>query len=117
MFRHHPLHYIAAAILGAAIVTVMLLHNPSRSRMAFADAFSVAGAVVVLLGLLLLVSYFGAFEIFGFSFSAHGARRYRTLYEYSEAKKEKRSKGGWTFMPYITVGAALLLIGQVIWLV
>lgn len=111
LFRHGPLHYIIAVVLGAALVTVMLIRNSSQSRVAYGDAFTVAGAVVALVGLLGLVSYHGAFEIFGYAFSSLGVRRYRTLYEYSEAKKEKRSHGGWTFMPYITVGVVLLLVG------
>lgn len=117
LFLHSPFRYIAAAVLCAAIITIMLVTRGADLRLHFYDAFTTAGVITMLFGLLLLVWYFGTFDIFGFSFSAmlHTTeRRYKTLYDYTEAKKEKRQSGKLLFMPYITVGALVLAIGLII---
>ena len=63
-------------------------------------------------GLLQLAGYFGAFDIFGYAFSTfRSVRRYEDLFAYSEAKKEKRHRGNWYFMPWLLVGAGFLLVG------
>ena len=114
LFRHHPGHYIAAAAVCALIALLALIRDGFNQRIAYVNAFEVAGAVGILLGMLLMVTYFGAFDIFGYSFSYFRDRHYDSLYTYSESRKEKRSARGWTFMPLITVGAAFLLIGLLI---
>ena len=78
-------------------------------------ALTTAGAVLLLLSLLGLTVYCGAFDIFGYSVSALGRRRYKSLYEYSEAHQEKRRRSGWTFGPLLLTGAAFLLAGLILW--
>jgi len=112
LFRYSPLRYLAAAAVGAALILLMLLRNGFTGVASWLDALTVAGAVLILLGLLGMTVHFGAFDIFGYSFSTlRGARRYRTLFDYGQAHQEKRSRNGWTFMPFITVGAVILLCG------
>ena len=115
LFCHRPLRYLIACALGAAVTAVCLFRGRLDVRMTWIDALTVAGAVVILLGLLGLVSHYGAFDIFGYAFSFFGYRKYGSLYEYSESKKEKRSKAGWSFMPYIIVGLLYLLAGLLVW--
>ena len=112
IFHHSPLRYAIAAAIALIITLLGLLRTGFDLRIYYMDAFSVAGTVVLLLGLLFLVSYLGAFDIFGYSFSMlRSVRRYKDLYTYSEAKKEKRAHGGWTFMPFLLVGFVFLIIG------
>lgn len=111
LFRHKAGYYAAAAAAALAVAALMLWKNGFYGPLAYMDALTVAGAVVGFLGLLGLASHFGAFDTFGYSFSTFGNRRYENLYEYSRAKQESRSRGGWTFMPFITVGAVFLLAG------
>lgn len=115
LFRHSVGYYIAALIAGAVITALALLRNGAALRISWADSLTVAGAVLILFSLLLLTAHFGAFDMFGYSFSTFGNRRYKSLYEYSQAKMEKRSRGGWTFMPFMIVGAAFLFIGLFVW--
>ncbi len=115
LFRHSPLSYIAFAVLGAGICALSLLRTGTGYTLAWADALSTAGLILVLLGFLMMISHFGAFDSFGYSFSTLGARRYKDLYAYTQAKKEKRTAKGWGFMPPILVGAVFLLFGLVLW--
>ncbi len=114
--RHHPKHYIIAAAIAAVATLLVLLRDGFTLRIAYANAFTVGGAVTVLIGLLLWTAYLGAFDTFGYSFSTFGNRRYKNLYDYSEAKQAKRSRSGWTFCPYWLVGALFLLIGVLLWI-
>ena len=116
LFRHAPKHYIIPACIGAAIALLSLLRNGFSARLHYVDALTVAGAVVIFLGLLGLVGHLGGFDVFGYSFSMFGTRRYKTLYDYSTAKQELRSRGGWTFAPYLLVGAVYLAVGLLLWL-
>jgi len=115
LFRHSPWHYVSACFVGCAVALLMLWRNGFSLKIAYVDALSVAGAVVLLLGLLGLVAHAGAFDIFGYSFSTFGKRRYNDLYAFSNAKREKRGKSGWTFVPWIAVGIAFLLASGVVW--
>lgn len=114
LFRHSVGYYVTAFAVGVVVTALALLRNGFSLRISWVDSLTVAGAVLILLGLLFLVAHFGAFDMFGYSFSTLGNRRYKNLYEYSRAKQEKRGHGGWTFMPFITVGTAFLLIGFLI---
>ena len=115
LFRHSPWHYIGAAVLGAVIALLSLLRGGFGLRIVWADALTTAGAVVILCGLLGMAASLGAFDMFGYSISTLGNRRYKDLYEYSQAKQEKRGRAGWTFVPWIAVGAAFLCVGFMIW--
>ncbi len=114
-FLHSPKRYIAAFII-AAVFTVLILYSKGFDlRINYMDAFTTAGSIVILLGLLLLVAYLGAFDTFGYGFSkVFGKKRYSDLVEYNAIKKEKRRLGELVFMPYITVGAVFLLVGLLI---
>ena len=114
-FRHSPKGYAVALVLAAVITVLALVQRGFDLLIYYADSFGIAGGIVFFLGLLLLVTYLGAFDTFGYAFSALGKnRRYRDLAEYTIARKEKRSHGEWFFSPYITVGAVFLLAGLIL---
>ena len=114
LFRHAPWRYLVSAALGLALALLVLLRDGFALRLAWYNALTVAGAVLILLGLLGLVAYHGAFDIFGYSFSSMVRRRYENLYAYSEAKREKRGRRGWTFVPMITIGLVFLAAGALV---
>ena len=113
LFRHAWWRYAIPAAAGIA-VTLLLSRRGGFSPRAWMDGLTTAGAVLVLWGLLSLVTYHGAFDMFGYAFSTFGNRRYRDLVEYSTARQEKRRSGGWVFGPPMAVGLLLLLIGGLI---
>ena len=120
LFLHSWKRYLAAALTALAMAGLCLLTQGHTLRIHYVNAVTVAGAVVFLLGMLQLVSFFGAFDSFGYAFSSIGnKRRYHDLYEYVTARKEARSHRELTFMPFITVGllvlAAGILLGGGLW--
>ena len=111
-FRHPWKQYAAAAGVAVAITGLSLLRDGFTLRIHYYNALTMAGAVTLLLGLLLMTAYLGVFDIFGYSFSTIGTRRrYHDLYEYTEAKKEKRRRGDRFFVPWLIVGTAFLVAG------
>ncbi len=110
-FIHSPGHYIAALVLNISFTLLVLFLKGFDWLRAYVEAFSVAGAVSVLFGMLVFVSSAGAFNTFGYAFSYfRGERRYKDFYEYTVAKEEKQARRQKVYMPYIVVGIAFLII-------
>lgn len=103
--------YLAAFLLNAASALIVLLIKGHELKICYVDAFSVGGAVSVLLGLLIWVASTGAFDTFGYGFSTfRSGRKYKDLYEYTTYKRDKRSRQGKTFLPFILMGGVFLAI-------
>jgi hypothetical protein len=115
LFRHPFRYYAISAAAGIVAALLSLLRTGFDLRIYYADAFTLAGLLLILIGLLLLTTHYGVFDIFGYSFSTFRERRYKTLYDYSQAHDAKRKRSGWRFMTPITVGAVFLIIGLLIW--
>jgi len=131
---HSPGHYIAAALAGIAISLIMLFNRGFDKAFYYYDALSTAGLVCIFFGLLKMVAYFGAFDIFTYSFrklSRNNRRRsnsgydpmqaddperkrFESLFEYSNQEKEKRRRSELTFIPYILVGIVFLIAGIIV---
>ena len=62
---HSPIHYGIAFFLNVILVLIVLCLKGFNRILAYVDAFSVAGAVSVLFGLLIMVTSLGAFDMFG----------------------------------------------------
>ncbi len=117
LFLQSPKRYIAAVVFSVLLAVVVLILKGFRLRVNYVDAFTISGAVTFLIGMLMLVWYYGAFDTFGYAFTnifRDPGKRYKSLYDYCEIKTEKRQKGGYVFMPFIAVGLAFLLIGLLI---
>lgn len=107
--------YAAALALNGALVLLVLCVRGFGLRIYYVDAFGVAGAVSVLLGLLFWVASAGAFDTIGYGFSFFRSdRKYQDLYEYTVRKKEKRSRQKKPFVPFMAVGAVFLVVSVVI---
>lgn len=107
--------YAGALILNIVLVLAVLFVRGFELRIYYVDAFGVAGAVSVFLGLLSWIAAAGAFDTIGYGFSTlRSDRRYRDLYEYTVRKKEKRSRQKKTFLSYVIVGFVFLIISFLI---
>lgn len=114
-FFHSPVRYAVALVLNIAVGLIVLSVRGFNLKIYYVDAFSAAGAVSALLGLLLWVAAAGAFDTIGYGFSTLGSnRKYKDLYEYTVRKKEKRSRQKLTFMPYIVTGIVFIMISLII---
>jgi len=112
---HSPVQYAIAVGINVFFTLLVLYLKGFDRILAYVEAFSVAGAVSVLFGLLLWVSAAGAFNTFGYAFSFfRSERRYKDLYEYTVAKQEKVSKQKKIYIPYIVVGVVFLIISLVL---
>ena len=112
---HSPVHYGVALGLNVFFTLLVLFLRGFDSLIFYVDAFSVAGAVSILFGMLLWVSAAGAFTTFGYAFSYfREERKYKDLFEYTTAKKEKQAKKEKTLMPYIIVGFVFLIVSLVL---
>jgi uncharacterized membrane protein (DUF373 family) len=113
LFFHSPKRYIAAVII-TAVITVVRILLLSPSWFALVDGLGMGGVLTALFGLLVLVANLGAFNLFAYSFSTHGLKRkYRTYYDYTEAKNEERRGNARFCVPYVTVGILAVIASMV----
>ena len=117
---HSPIRYIVAFII-AAIITILYLSNTTFQVLrAYADGMVTGGVVTIFIGLLVLLSNLGAFDMFSYAFSRvsrSNRERYHDLYEYSEDKRIKRSSNRYVFMPYLVVGALFILVSIILFII
>lgn len=116
LFLHSPKRYIIGVIIAIVLAVIFLIIRGFQYRINYVDAFSVAGAVVLFIGLFQLASFYGAFEIFGYSASSFRGkeRRYKDYYEYQKAKELKRSQSELVYIPFIVVGVVFFVIGMIL---
>ena len=101
--------YAAALVINVVVTLVVLCVRGFELKVYYVDAFSAAGGVSILLGLLMWVADAGAYDTIGYGFSVFGApKKYKDLYEYTLKKKEKRSRQKGHFLPFVIVGLVFL---------
>ena len=88
----HSLHkYILASVLVLVIFIVNLCLNNFKELIHYINGVQIGGAVVFLIGGLSFVSYFGAFDTFGYAFSKlrkDPEKNYRDMYEFVSVKED-----------------------------
>ena len=104
----HSLHkYIINASICVIILIINLCLNNFKELINYINGLQIGGAVVFLIGGLSLVSYFGAFDTFGYAFSKlkkDPEKNYRDMYEFVTVKAEERKENRFTFIPYFVTG-------------
>lgn len=95
--------------------------NPTYTSVV--DGGFIAGSVIIFCFLLSLLNRFGAFDTFGYSFSAllhsfnpEKEKKYVDLVEYKDKKNIKRSKTPLFYVPYLVSGVILLIVTICIYL-
>ena len=78
-------------------------------RFVWYEILSLSGMVTFLVGALLVVAHWGAFDMFGYVFSP-GRGKYQDYTDYSQKKTENRSKTGYIFVPFFVVGVVLVIV-------
>ena len=96
IFFQSPSRYIWALVLAAAVgvFRYFTLAEGVSDWLMWYEIFSVSGYVTFLVGALLTVAYFGAFDLFGYVFSpgrTGGVKKYKNYAEYSQQQTEKRA--------------------------
>jgi len=111
IFLHSKYRYIFSFLSGIIIVIIKLCVDQGfTSLLSYTNGTFIAGFALICLGGLSLVNYFGGFDIFTLMVAKRDADGHKpTLYEHSLAKKEKRKKNKFVFVPYFCVGALFLI--------
>ena len=115
IFLHSPVHYVIAACIAAAMTAFRMAMLPEDvyARFAWYDSLSTAGMFTFLVGALLTVSYFGAFNLFGYVFSPDRLgehKKYKSYAHYCQVKDENRGRQAYYFVPYYAVGVVVFLV-------
>ena len=103
---------VVGLVLGATVYIVYVSVRSGWSILiCHVDGLFYASAVLVFLGLLILMSNLGAMDIFSYRFrrrrTASGMKE--TLYEYSQRKKNERSKTMLSFLAYIIAAIPFII--------
>lgn len=117
LFAQSPGHYLIALLLSVIIGLFRYSTLPEGLSAAYIwyEILSVSGSVTFLVGALLTVSHFGAFDIFSFAFSPSRMgehRKYKNYAEYSNDRTAKRTRLGYIFVPYYVVGVVVVLLSR-----
>lgn len=115
LFRHSPWRYLLSLLGGAAVAAIVWRTAGYTGHLAWANALTVAGAVLILCGALSWIGRQGGFDTFRYAFSHFGGPRYKDLYAYTEAQQARRRRAPWTFVPPLLTGVIYLLAGLVVW--
>ena len=116
---HSPGHYAIALVIAVVVGVFRFSTLPEGLNPWYVcyEVLSVSGFATFLVGGLMTVSYFGAFDLFGFVFTprgANGKKKYQNYTEYTEKKTEGRVREGYFFVPYLVVGLIIVLISWII---
>lgn len=118
LFLHSPLKYVIVIVVELLMMLLYFLirENGFKLLLDYVNATSIAGFAMVMVGLLSLVCYYGAFDIFSYGFSTfhRTERRFHDLHEYSEFKKVVRNNRPIPYTPYMVVGVFTLLISLIL---
>ena len=119
LILHSPKHYIAAAVIALALSTVAFFTRGGGAFVPFiiGDALSIGGMIVLFLGLLFMVAYFGAFDSFSYAFRNWTRVDARSDYlSFMNNRRDERRQGRLTFMPFIVTGLFFILAGALLML-
>ena len=113
VFFHSPANYIIATCIGI-VMTLVYFWSNDFAILTLGESFINSGIVLILIGLLLLCAYLGAFDTFAYGFHSlrkKEKRKFEDLIHYNEYKREERKRKSLQFMPFIVVGVLVLIIG------
>lgn len=119
---HSPIKYLIIFIL-TSIVCLLISFIKNFTLIGFVDAFFISGTITFVIGLLSLLSYFGAFDTFAYSFSyvknsySKSNNKNIDFYNYKQNKILKREKSNFSFTPYLIIGFVFLIISVVLLIV
>ena len=115
-FAEYWVRFLVSFMIGVTLyVATNLIENQWSLVRSHCDACFIAGSVLVGISALVLLNFFGAFDIFSFYFNRKKKENgdKEMLYDYSLRKKGERAKFKLAFLPYLLMGA-LFIVGALI---
>ncbi|MGN1294919.1 MAG: DUF3899 domain-containing protein [Bacilli bacterium] len=114
LFFHSPIRYIIALVVALVFILIRLISSQGFTEIiAYCDGTFFAGMVLVCVGGLSVVSYYGGFDIFSYNIMKK-KEGVSSLYDYSQIKAERRKNAPPYYMPYFAVGIFFLLISAIL---
>ncbi len=113
------IRFIVAFMIGLTFFLIYLgvftNEGSWTSIIHYSNACFMAGFVLLMFSALVVLNFFGGFDIFSFYIlrKPHDSTRKENFYEYCERKKEERKPNGLIFIPYL-FSATLYLIAAVV---
>lgn len=112
-----PVRYIVSLIITIILTIIVLISRGFDALIGYIDGLGVSGFVIILVGGLSIVSYFGFFDTVSYGFSTIGRRekrKYEDLVDYKNKANEKRKGGVLPFLPYFVCGILLIIISFIL---
>lgn len=118
IFLHSPMKYLISLGIMICVIIGTLSIKGFNYLVNYCNAFFIAGALFIGIGLLSIVTNFGTFDIFSYS-GRYVINRIKNVSverfpEYTDNKKEKRKKLKFEFVPYMVLGVLCLLVAIVL---
>ena len=105
--------FIVSLVVGVSIFLVVFFYE-GRSMLAAVNGATLGGLIVLLFGLLMMVTHFGAFDIFVFGFKqlfsmffSKDPRKDGQYHEYQDKQTQKRNDSSYNFVATILAGLLL----------
>ena len=118
VFFHSPIKYLILFLVATGIVLINLILNSFTVLYFYVDGFFIAGFSLILVGVLSLLNYFGAYDFWSYAFSRKKKDDHRMpIYDYSEEKKRKRKLKPLPFGPYFGVGILFFVISIILFVI
>ncbi len=106
--------YIVSFILGLVLTIIYLINNGFSYYINYVNGISIAGLVILFLSLLSLVTSFGAFDFFNYSFvKVFNRTKYKHMNDFLEDKRIYREKNKFGFVPYVIVGLLYIIVALI----
>ena len=108
-FKRPAALWITAFVLCALVALWALLRSDFHRAFNYMNALTAAGGVCIFTGLLMLVSFYGAFDFFGYAFMSRVKRKQTDYRSYQDEKKAARNR--FRFLPFLITGAVFIAAG------
>lgn len=117
LFLHSWKKYLILTIVGLVILLINLSLHDFVYLLNYISGLQIAGFVLILVGGLSLLNYYGAYDFWSYAFTRRGKNgKNGSVYEYSEEKRSKRSKLKLPFGPYFLTGTVYLLLSFLLYI-
>ena len=116
IFFHSPVKHVVLFVIGCLLVVINGFKMGFDQLLSYVDGTFVAGFALILVGGLSTLNYFGAYDFWSYTFSKRGPNGIKKpLHEYVADKREKRSRGKFSFTPYYVVGLFFVIISIILY--
>ena len=115
LFIHSPARYIVSVVILVGVLIAYNSINGWGHLVNYSNAFFISGGILIALGLISMVDYYGGYNIARYIFvrrDPDGKRK--SLAEYNEDRKEKLKHKEFRYFPYLLLGILAIIASAII---